>query len=144
MNRAKMTGMTIIELMLVMAIIGIITAIAYPAYQDNVRKSNRTVAKTALLQVAAKQEQWFLNNKSYTNSLTNLGYTNGNLSQDGVIGDATAGIYVISIPASTATSFTLTATPVGTQLEDTDCLNLSLEEDGTKTASGSAADSVCW
>ena len=62
----RQTGFTLIELMITIVIIGVIAAIALPSYQSSVRKSKRTEAKTELLQVMARQEQYFSETRKYT------------------------------------------------------------------------------
>ncbi len=68
-------GFTLVELMIVVAIAAILAAIAYPSYQDSIRKSRRTEAKTALENVAAEQEKYYYRNNAYTRDLTKLGYS---------------------------------------------------------------------
>ncbi|MEH6617468.1 MAG: type IV pilin protein, partial [Porticoccus sp.] len=70
----KSRGFTLIELMIVVAIVAILVGIAMPNYREYVLRSNRAVAKGALLEVASRQEQYFLNNRSYTHLLADLGY----------------------------------------------------------------------
>lgn len=74
-KRSQQSGFSLIELMVTIVIIGIIAAIALPSYQSSVRKSKRVEAKTELLQVMARQEQYFSENRSYTVTPGDLGYT---------------------------------------------------------------------
>jgi type IV pilus assembly protein PilE len=66
-------GFTLIELMIAVAIIGVLAAVAYPSYMDYVKKSNRAAAQAFLLTVAQRQQTHLMNNRAYANSLTSLG-----------------------------------------------------------------------
>lgn len=135
----KNQGLTLIELMIVVAIVGIIGAIAFPSYQDHVRRSNRTDAYTALTQMANQQEKWYLANNTYTTNAANLGRT-----ATGGIFLTDEGYYQLTIPTGDATTFTLTATAVAgsTQVGDnqggTACTPLTLTSTGQKTPA------QCW
>ena len=133
MTRNKQIGVTLIELLLVVSIIGIIAAVAYPAFTDSVARSNRTEAQRELMRIANLQEQYFIDNRKYETDMTKLG-----LSADPFITES--GFYKIDSTVSGVT-FKLTATAQGTQAtNDSDCSTLSVEETGKKTASSSH----CW
>jgi type IV pilus assembly protein PilE len=132
----KENGFTLIELMIVVAIIGILAAIAYPSYQDQVMKSRRSDAQSLVLDVAARQERFYFDNGSYADKLSALSY-----SADTI--DTPEGYYSVAISASSASSFTVTATPQGAQASDK-CGNLSLDQAGQKTKSGTADLGQCW
>ena len=72
--RRYMRGITLTELMVVVVIIGILTAIAYPNYREFVARSKRNEARAALLQIATLQERFYLQNNTYTMDMTNLGF----------------------------------------------------------------------
>src|SRR5690606_16242997 len=78
LNRAskagKMRGFTMIELMIVVVIVGILAAIAYPSYRSYVLRANRAEARALLLDIAAREERFFSNNNTYTADLTQLGF----------------------------------------------------------------------
>jgi len=74
MMRKSMRGVTLLELMIVVVIIGILTAIAYPSYRQYAAKAKRNEAKAALLQIATLQERFYLSNNTYTLDMTNLGF----------------------------------------------------------------------
>ncbi len=145
-SRKKQRGVTLIELMVVAAIIAIISAFAYPSYERYVVRAKRTVAQNALLQVADRQQQFFMDNKRFAADLTNLGYTANPfvVDDDGaatVVGDADA-VYSLSLTNVTATTWTATAAPLNGQLSrDTSCGSLSLTQAGTKDSSGGGE---CW
>lgn len=140
-------GITLIELMVVVAIIAIISAIAYPSYQRYVIKTKRTVAQNALLQVADRQQQFFMDNKRFAADLTNLGfsanpYVVGDDGSSTVAGDTQA-VYSLALSNVTATTWTVTAAPLHGQLSrDTYCGSLSITQAGTKGKSGASDD--CW
>jgi len=70
----RQRGITLMELMIVVAIISMIAAFAYPSYTQYVVSTKRTAATSTLLQIADRQQQFFMDNKSYTGDLTNLGF----------------------------------------------------------------------
>ncbi len=129
----KIFAFTLIELLITVAIVGILASIAYPSYVDSISRSNRTEAQRELMRLANLQEQYFNDNRAYTTDMTKLG-----MSADPFITDS--GNY--SIDASVAAvTFKLTATARGGQASnDPDCSTLSIDETGKKTA----ASSTCW
>lgn len=67
-------GFTLIELMITVAIVAIVAAVAYPAYTNQIMRGQRSAGQTFLLDLAQREEQFFLDNRAYTNTLANLGY----------------------------------------------------------------------
>lgn len=139
-------GFSLLELLIVVAIIGVIAAFAYPSYTNYVTKSKRTVGQSMLTQVANRQQQFFMDNKTFTADLTDLGYAADPLpvDSDGQPSGSGEIVYNIDVSAASATAFTLTATPQGGHAtRDTDCATLSLTHTGVKSASGTAPTN-CW
>ena len=131
----KMKGFSLVELMIVVAIIGILASVAYPSYVDFVAKSNRSEGQRELLRIANLQEQYFIDQRSYTGDMTQLG-----LNADPFITDG--GYFSIdAVVAASGTSYTLTASATTTQaLNDASCKKLEVTDTGKKTAT--SAD--CW
>lgn len=146
--RLKQRGVTLIELMIVIVILALIASFAYPSYMNYVVDAKRTAATSILLQVADRQQQFFMDNKRFTNDLTNLGFAANPL----VIADdgrpmAGAGnsdsTYRVSLSNVTATTYTITAAPLnGQAARDGKCGSLTLNQTLTKGSSG--GDSDCW
>lgn len=132
--RKQVRGITLIELMVVVVIIGILAAIAYPNYRAYVERSKRTEARAALLQIAVNQERIYLNTipNSYTNNLDELGFDT----------DLTpSGAYRLTIPAADANGFTATATYLDGGEEAGKCLTFTITATGAKTSS---PNNDCW
>ncbi len=140
-------GFTLIEMMIVVAIIGILAALVYPSYISYVVRSNQQAARSMLYAVADRQEQFFLDNKSYAADLSTLGYDDDTiyLGRDGQLAseDDENLTYSLEISNSSATTWTVLAEPVGVQADrDTLCAELSLTSSGQREASG--AGDKCW
>lgn len=143
----RQRGMNLIELMVVMAIVAILGAVAYPSYVQHIVDTKRTAGKSILLQVADRQQQFFMDNKRYAANLTNLGFTANPLivGDDGrevAAGDADS-VYSVTLTNVTATTYTATAAPLNGQLSrDTECGSLGLDQSGSRSMTGTATD--CW
>ena len=140
-------GVTFVELMIVIVIIGIIASTAYPLYTQYVVRAKRVTGTGMLLQVADRQQQFCMDNKGYAASLESLGFTGNPFmmnDQGAVVADDDAErIYSIELSNTSATSFTVTAEPQEVQAEkDTKCGSLTLTHAGDKGQSGSSTN--CW
>lgn len=147
MTRKNQRGFTLLELMIVVVIVAIVSALAYPSYMQYVVNTKRTAATSVLLQIADRQQQFFMDNKSYSADLTNLGYPANpqEISDDGrttAAGDSDS-VYSLVLSNVAVTTYTITATPLNSQLSrDTKCGALTLNQSGAKGAAGSVGD--CW
>lgn len=133
-------GFTLIELMITVAIIGILSAIAYPSYTQYVVKSNRSAAEAFMLTVAGKQEQYMLDARGYATNMTVLNITSvpSEVSKN-------YNVTVTANNAATPPTYTVTATPTGTQAtRDTSCAILTLDQTGGKGISGTGSLANCW
>jgi type IV pilus assembly protein PilE len=138
LGRRKMAGMTLIELMAVVMVIGVLGMIAIPSYRQYVMRAQRSDAKTALLQIQANQERFYLANRTYS----------GDPDEVGFAGDITErGAYSLAIAGANATGYTVTATPRAggafDMTEDAQCTSFSITAQGVRTATGTAAAN-CW
>jgi type IV pilus assembly protein PilE len=130
--KSKIRGFTLIELMIVVAVIGILSAVAYPAYTNYMITTRRSDGQAALLNLAALMENYFTENNTYVGATpTGLGLTSATSQQ---------GYYNLSITTATATAFTLTATPTGVQAADTTCGALTITNTNVKAPN----PSTCW
>ena len=127
-------GFTLIELIIAMAIIGVLTVVAYPSFQDQVAKSKRSEAKSALLKLVDLQERNYIQNYVFTSAFgtgaNKINYSttseNGYYTFAGAVDNA-AGTY----------SFTATS-----QNGDAGCTTLVIDQTGNKTSTGT--ESECW
>ena len=133
--RKNMQGVTLMELMIVVVILGILTAIAYPTYRDVAARAKRVEAKAALLKIATNQERFYLQNNTYTTDMTVLGF-----NADPFISDSES--YSIEITAADPSDYTAIATYVLGGRESAKCTTFQIDGTGYKTSSGS--EPACW
>ncbi len=133
-------GFTLIELMIVVAILGVLASIALPAYQQSVRAGARSEAQSMLLKVAANQERFYSDNNSYS--------TNADPLSSPAVATLTSqnGLYQVSVAACSGGTigncFLATATPQGNQTSDS-CTTLTITNTGLRGATGDSVEN-CW
>lgn len=147
-------GFTLIEVMIAVAIVAILASMAYPAYQDSIRKGRRSEAFTALSAVQQAQERWRSNNASYAALLNTA--TSGSPPNGLGLSETTAqGLYTLSVSGLSSTGYTVTAVAVTgkSQASDGNCKALGVRMSGGNIAYGSGATSAaidwadpsrCW
>jgi len=135
-NRGR-SGFTLIELLVVMAIAGILMVIAIPAYQQYILDAHRTDAIKTLLEVSNAESEYYTANNVYAGNLTSLGYPADTVTSEN-------GYYAVTTTSSTPQTFTLTATPLGSQTRDTDCGSFTLNSLGQKSVTGTDTVTDCW
>ena len=138
MNKSE--GFSLLELVVALAIVGLLTTVALPAYQRNIQSGARAEGQRLLLQVAAEQERFYASHHSYSVSASPTSVSSPmSLLSEG-------GLYEVTVAAcvdgTIANCFVATATPMGTQSDDI-CGVLALSSAGLKAASGGSARD-CW
>ena len=143
-------GLSLIEVIIALAMVGILAAIAYPSYRNVVIKNNRAVAHSSLTELAARQDSYFSQRRNFASNLTQLGYPSATIyvrNNAGLIPDSggsppSGAVYLLRIASSNDRGFVVEAAPVKVQAQDSECGTLSLNAQGLKGAS--TGSSNCW
>lgn len=134
-GRRAMAGMTLIELLIVVVIVGILASVAYPSFQEQVRKTRRADGKAMLMQTSQQLERCYTRFGSYNDPGCGVALPV----------DSDEGWYTISADALTASSFTLDAAPQDDQVKDARCGALRLSSTGLQGSQGNDGDANgCW
>ena len=133
-----MAGVTLIELMAVVTVIAVLGMIAIPSYRQYTMRAHRAEAKTALLQIQANQERFYIANRTYSGDPDELGFA-GDISERGT--------YALEITDARTPTYTAKATPRSggafDMTEDDQCDSFSITAQGVRTATGTAPAN-CW
>ena len=130
-----MRGITLVELMIVVVIVGLIAVIAYPNYREFVARANRNEAKAALLRIATNQERFYLQNNSFTCDLTRLGFP----VAAGFVTESRS--YTVDVTACDSNNFTAQAVYNNADAEAGRCGSFQIDGRNMKT---SAPEANCW
>jgi type IV pilus assembly protein PilE len=146
MRRVRHSGFTLIELIITVAIIGILVSVAYPQYTQYTVRARRSAAESFMFTVSSRQEQSMLNARSYFAVATGATpeWTAASMSVPAEV-SANYTLTVASNNAATPPSYTVTAAPqAGQASKDAKCGTLTLTNTGAKGVSGTSTVSECW
>jgi type IV pilus assembly protein PilE len=141
----KQLGFTLIELMIVVAVVAILAGMAINSYRNQIRKSKRAEAKQVLADYSMRQEKWRATHSTY-----------GTLANINGVSPTTSGNYTVAVtfPSSgtcaggqtkdSRNSFIITATKAGSQADDTDCATMVFTNDCGTITKTSSSSSSCW
>ncbi|MEH6625110.1 MAG: type IV pilin protein [Motiliproteus sp.] len=148
-GRNSQKGVTLLELMIVVAIIGILASVAYPSYQEFVKQGRRADAQGALMSFAGAMERHFTVSDSYCGAGTTTEADCGSgathkgppsiFSQTSPVGNGTDVYYALTIASVGPASFTIQADPAGAQIGDV-CGSMTIDHTGARAAVGTD----CW
>ena len=124
-NYRRMSGVTLLELMIVVVVIAILTAIAFPNYRDFIDRAKRNEAKALLLEVAQNQERFYLQNSRY-GTLVELGYPTPL--------DTDSGVYRVTVTGPDASNFDAQALYLKGGNEEGRCKTFNIDGRGTQTS----------
>ncbi|UNP88032.1 type IV pilin protein [Aeromonas encheleia] len=124
--RVKQSGITLLELMVVVAIVAILAAVAYPSFTDGLRKSRRAEAFKGLLSMQLKQEEYRITSGAYSTNVADLG-------------SPSSDYYDFAVSAANQTTYSLKATAKGAQSGDANCAMLGIDKGDYKYPSND-----CW
>lgn len=147
LRRASSDGFSLIELMITVAIVTILATVASAVYTSQIQKSRRTDARTALLDLAGREEKLFSVANAYSATPSDLGYAAVGVLFPIAVG---SGYYNVNIAApdpnqaSAVGTYSITATAIGLQLSDTQCATLSVNQLGAQSSTGTATAATCW
>jgi len=143
MKNSHIAGFTLIELMMVVAIIGILSSIAYPSYTEYVLRAKRGDAKSGLLSLQLAQEKYRANCTQYASGI-NAAYSCVTGGSHNLIASTTSSdkYYTLAITAADSSGYTLTAAPKSPHT-DSSCGTFAVNQDG-KLHTGSYANADCW
>ena len=132
--RSKSLGFTLIELMIALAIVGILGAVAFPAYKYQIRKGHRSAAEAAMMDIANREQQYLLNNRSFaTQNTSNTDTVFESATGYSLPTDVSKNYSYAITTGSTPPTFTITFTPKGTSVMSGDG-NLTLDSNGNKSS----------
>ena len=144
-------GFTIIELLIAVALVTVLLTLAVPSYQSHLERVRRVDGQKILLDVASRQEVYYLDNRSYSADMAQLGFASTTLSPDVTAFLSENGYYSFAATAgasnSVATSYVATATRRGSQLSDALCGDLTVNSIGdTSIVNGNSTNPQhdCW
>ena len=131
-----------IEILIVLVIVAILGAIAYPSYKDKVYSGRRSDARTALSDLASRLESYYAKTNTYATATIGT----GNATDVIPAALTSQGYYTLAIDAAntTATTYSITAAPVGVQTGDTRCATLIINSLNVRTVTGTAPATRCW
>lgn len=140
----KEQGFSLIELLIAVAIVGLLVMVALPSYQNSIRKANRSDAQITLSRFATLQEQYFFRNNRYTVNFGDL--IEGAAGVGSIDSDEGHYFIILSMPGGPSAGWTMIATAQGDQAADTECYTMTLTSLGNKTSAdiGSNPTTGCW
>jgi type IV pilus assembly protein PilE len=142
--RVNQSGMTLVELMIVIAIVAVLTTIAVPGYRHYVIRANRADAKAGLLSVAAQLERCYTRFSSYTADDCPVDLPVDSPDGKYQIKEDTGPDPDEPVAGITESTFALLAVPVGAQEQDKNCAGFRLDHRNKKSVTGEAAAADCW
>jgi len=139
-------GFTLIELMITVAIVGILATVAYPSYRDSIMRAHRSDAHTALMEIKLRENKLRANCRYYGSISGAYACNAVNTSTIAYTNNSPEGYYTLVVNPTSALAYTATATAVGGQADDTDCatITLTVSAANPEGVKGGTSGADCW